>query len=63
MAIVYRCTKCNKKFKVREYAQLETVHVFDSEHHEISDSISDAQGRKCDSCGATIRSVDKTCEM
>lgn len=59
MAIVYRCTKCGRKFKVREYIQLETVHVFDGEHEEISDS----QGRKCDSCGTTIRSHDKTCEM
>jgi DNA-directed RNA polymerase subunit RPC12/RpoP len=58
MAIVYRCVKCNKKFKVREYAQLESVHVFDGEHHEISDS----QGKKCDSCDNTIRSRDKTCE-
>jgi DNA-directed RNA polymerase subunit RPC12/RpoP len=51
MVIAYRCGKCNKKFKVREYIQLETVHI------------SDPQGRKCDSCGATIMNCDKTCEM
>jgi DNA-directed RNA polymerase subunit RPC12/RpoP len=59
MAIVYRCGKCNKKFKVREYTRLTTVHISEGEHEEISD----AQGRKCDSCGATIKNCDKTCEM
>lgn len=59
MAIVYRCGKCSKKFKVREYIQLEVVHISDDENEEISD----AQGRKCDSCGGTIKNCDKTCEM
>jgi DNA-directed RNA polymerase subunit RPC12/RpoP len=59
MTIVYRCGNCNKKFKVREYMQLEAVHIPDDNNEDISD----AQGRKCDSCGTTIRNHDKTCEM
>jgi DNA-directed RNA polymerase subunit RPC12/RpoP len=59
MAMVYRCSKCNKRFKIREYAKLETIHISDGAHEEILD----AQGKKCDSCGTTIRSHDKTFEL
>lgn len=58
MTVMYRCGKCNKIFKLREYVRLEAVHISDGALEEIHDT----QGRKCDSCGTTIRSNDRTFE-
>ena len=54
MAIAYICGGCKKKFKVKEYIRLDVSE---------NENISDPQGRKCNSCGATIRNEDKTCGM
>ena len=59
MAIVYRCKNCGKRFKVRDYIQLEVVHANNDRCEEVLAS----QGRKCDSCGKEIKAEDKTVEM
>jgi len=59
MAIVYRCKNCGKKFKVRDYIQLEVVRVDDDIYARVLAS----QGRKCDSCGKEISAEDKIVEM
>lgn len=53
MAIVYRCDNCGKKFKPKEYMQLE---IYTSDDRR---EVSVPQGRKCDSCGKEIKVEDK----
>lgn len=48
MAIEYQCKSCNKKYKIREYAQLEILYSQDI-----------FTGRKCNSCGMEIGIDDK----
>lgn len=59
MAISYRCDNCGKKFKIKEYAQLEMVHIPDDRCTNVSVS----QGKKCNSCGEEIKAEDKIVEI
>lgn len=59
MSIVYRCKNCGKRFKVKDYIQLEVMHMRDDRHEEVLAS----QGRKCNSCSKEIKAEDKIVEM
>jgi DNA-directed RNA polymerase subunit RPC12/RpoP len=48
--IEYQCKRCDKKFKIKEYAQLEMIYSQDN---------SLPTGRKCNNCGNEIKIDDK----
>lgn len=59
MAIVYLCKNCGKRFKVRDYIQLEVTQASNERYAKVLAS----QGRKCDSCNKEIKVEDKIVEM
>lgn len=52
--IEYICDNCGKRFRAREYIQLEIIYTQDDRG-----SVPVATGRKCDNCGIIIRSDSK----